>query len=742
MSELGRALDRGRMPFLRHLLNHERYRLRTMYSGLPSTTPAVQGELFYGKRQAVPAFAYLPQGAKAPVFMNDSEQARRVEDELSQHGAGLLAGGSAQSNIYTGDAAEPRFCASAMGWNNLQQSATPGARMLAAMAYSGTLLRAIGQSLLELGISIYDFAAGLLAGRFVRPELRIIPSRVVVGVLLRDAMTSIACSDVQRGLPVVQLNFLGYDEKAHCRGPRSRFAHYSLRGIDRCLRRLWKAAHASKAREYELWIYSDHGQEEVEPFERLTGRTIEAAVQAICSRSSECPPVAQRWPNVRPPSRAIWYTGKAVKSVVVAEQPTERPSVSVVAIGPLGYVYFQEPITADMLRRIAQRLVHEAQVPLVVLPEGEATIAFTPLGEWSLPRDAASVLGAKHPYLQAAVNDLVRLCRHPDAGQLLISGWKPNGTPVTFVQESGAHGSIGNQECSAFVAAPADSPIPWDDGTIWRPEDFRAAIQSQRSGAAFSPKSLASSHSARTTLRLMTYNVHSCRGMDRRLSPERIARVIAQCNVDIVALQELDVRRARSDGVDQARRIAEILGWSYYFSPAVSLAGDEHYGDAILSRLPMELIQARNLPGIHLRPHLEPRGALWVNVMIGQRSLQLVNTHLGLLRAERQLQVDALLGPDWLAHPKCSGPKVLCGDFNALPHSAVYRRLTSTLNDVQHSRPGRRRATFSSAFPLLSIDHIFVNGLRVISVESPRHLLARRASDHLPLVAELAIDVD
>ena len=53
--ELERALERGRMPFLRRLLRVERYRLHDFYSGLPSTTFAVQTALFYGLKTAVPA---------------------------------------------------------------------------------------------------------------------------------------------------------------------------------------------------------------------------------------------------------------------------------------------------------------------------------------------------------------------------------------------------------------------------------------------------------------------------------------------------------------------------------------------------------------------------------------------------------------------------------------------------------------------------------------------------------------
>ena len=48
MTQFNRALQKENLPFLQSLLSKERYILRSFYSGLPSNTPAVQAELFYG----------------------------------------------------------------------------------------------------------------------------------------------------------------------------------------------------------------------------------------------------------------------------------------------------------------------------------------------------------------------------------------------------------------------------------------------------------------------------------------------------------------------------------------------------------------------------------------------------------------------------------------------------------------------------------------------------------------------
>jgi endonuclease/exonuclease/phosphatase family metal-dependent hydrolase len=240
------------------------------------------------------------------------------------------------------------------------------------------------------------------------------------------------------------------------------------------------------------------------------------------------------------------------------------------------------------------------------------------------------------------------------------------------------------------------------------------------------------------TLRVMTYNVHSCIGMDGKLAPERIARVIARYAPDVVALQELDVGRARTEGMDQAHLIARYLEMDFHFHPAMHIE-EESYGDAILTHLPMRLVKAGTLPGLSGKPRLEPRGALWVAIEMNGIEYQVLNSHLGLLPRERRVQAEALLGPDWLGHPDCRGPVVLCGDFNALPSSPVCRQLRTRLHDAQIELESHKpRRTFFGRFPTARIDHVFVDpAIDVLDIEVPDTELARVASDHLPLIVEL-----
>jgi endonuclease/exonuclease/phosphatase family metal-dependent hydrolase len=182
--------------------------------------------------------------------------------------------------------------------------------------------------------------------------------------------------------------------------------------------------------------------------------------------------------------------------------------------------------------------------------------------------------------------------------------------------------------------------------------------------------------------RIVTYNVHRCVGNDRRLDVGRIAAVLARLNPDIVALQELDVGRARTGHVDQAHEIARHLEMAHHFHAAVQVE-EERYGDAILTCFPERLVKSGPLPGHPRLPSLEPRGAIWIEVEIDGRRLQVINTHLGLIPREQRSQAAHLADKAWLDNEHCAWPTILLGDFNATASSLVYRTLTAKLQPAR-----------------------------------------------------------
>jgi endonuclease/exonuclease/phosphatase family metal-dependent hydrolase len=744
-----RALDRGELPFLRRLIQREHYQVHAHYSGLPATTPAVQAELFYGVKGAVPAFSFRDHESRRIVRMYEPDAAARVEALLAGSGnEALLKEGSAYSDNFTGGAAESHFCPSSMGWGPTLRAANPLVVLTFLIANLYSFLRVAVLLLMELGLALVDFVRGVRRGHNFLAELKFIPARVGISILLRELCVIGGKIDIARGLPIIHINFIGYDEQSHRRGPRSLFAHWTLKGIDDAIARLWRAGNHSAWRHYELWVYSDHGQALTRPYHLAQGYTLAEAVTAAFEASSaNTAKTRTQGPGSIQTQRARFLGGKRIQRLfsvtgINGEEAHEHEAV-ITALGPVGHVYAPQQLTDNERDFVARELALSHKVPVVLNVEAPGTLcARTDAGEFRLPQDCAALFGEQHPFLDSIGEDLMRLCEHPDAGDFVVLGWREGVMPTTFAEENGAHAGATPEETNGFALLPVDAPLAARERTYLRPMDLRTAALQHLERLDPNPVTTRTRVVATPTdtLRVMTYNVHSCIGMDGKLDARRIARVIARARPDVVALQELDVGRARTDGMDQAHLIARYLEMEFHFHPSLHLE-EERYGDAILTHLPQRLVKADTLPGLAGKPQLEPRGALWVAIELHGKEIQLLNTHLGLLPRERMAQSEALLGSDWLAHEQCREPVILCGDFNALPSSSVCRRLAGTLRDVQteaqHHRP---KGTYSGRFPTVRIDHIYISPeLEVTGIEVPASELARVASDHLPLVAEIRL---
>jgi endonuclease/exonuclease/phosphatase family metal-dependent hydrolase len=730
--QLERAMAQGNMPFLRQLLARHRYRLHSLYSGMPSSTPAVTAEVFYGVKTAVPAFSFFDRQRSRVFRMYSPEAAKEIEQRLQEQGEPLLTGGSTYASIYTGGAAERHLCAASVEWSDLFKVGRPLRMVLLFVLNFYSAIRALVLLGVELILAIWDCVAGTIAGRDLWKEIKFIPSRVGVSILMRELSTIGAKMDVTRGLPIVYLDFVGYDEQSHRRGPTSRFAHWSLQGIDDAISRVWKAAQRSSRRDYDVWVFSDHGNEDTPSYVHEHGRTIQEVVAELFDA------VVARLPDHRgvQSKRMSAYMSRRFREA----KPVESGHVVVTSMGPTGSVYLDKPIDAEQRMRMAKMLVDRAQVPLVLIPDGPGRArAWTKERSFVLPEEGEALFGPDHPFREEMVEDLVALCHHPNAGDFVISGWSRTGPCITFPVEGGSHAGPGAEEIHAFVLAPDDAPLPDRPQGYLRPLSLREAAMAHL-GRGAPQRSVPAPVAEDGILRVMTYNVHTCVGIDGKLSPRRIARVIARYQPDVVALQEVDVGRLRTGGADQAELIAHLLEMQYHFHPAIHLE-EERYGDCILSRLPMRLIKAGALPSPVTGRFVEPRGALWVALDIGGRTIHVVNTHLGLTAGEKQMQIEVLLGPEWIGGNGHAEPFVFCGDFNSSPRSRIWRLCTQRLRDAQTEATSHvPRGTWFGHIPFARIDHVFVSPeIEVLRVDVGDDHLARAASDHRPLFVELRI---
>ncbi len=162
-------------------------------------------------------------------------------------------------------------------------------------------------------------------------------------------------------------------------------------------------------------------------------------------------------------------------------------------------------------------------------------------------------------------------------------------------------------------------------------------------------------------IRIVTYNIHGCIGLDRRYDPARIAAVLREIDADIVCLQEVDARGGGLDA-DQATYLGEATGRRAILG-AASRERRGRFANAILTRYPSLAARAIDLA---VRGY-EPRGAIDVDLMIGGRILRVMATHFGLHAGERRFQANRLiaaLGEPPAANRVPPHAVLLVGDLN------------------------------------------------------------------------------
>lgn len=747
--QLEAALTTGHLPFISKLLQRHGCRLHTFYSGLPATTPAVQGELHYGVKAAVPAFSFLDPRADAIGMMMHPEWANRIEADLAKDHEGLLKGGSSWSNIYTGGATqeESHFCSASIGLGDMWRTGKITNIFLFAFLHFPSFLRLVALLPVELIISLIDAVRGVLRGQKPGREFSFILARVFICVGLREMITLGAKVDLARGLPIIHVNFLGYDEQSHRRGPSSRFAHWTLRGIDRAVGQLQRAARRSEGRDYEVWIFSDHGQVRTTPFVKVH----EGGLPGL---------VHKHWPGLdetarrRPPDNRA--APRAMRAHLLRNRPPgdfaklsvfEQNEFAVACMGPVGHVYFQRRLDPKIEQTMVNDLILDG-VP-GVLHERDGQVVWSTRDHDAVLPDDLSLLRGPESLRPVIARDLVALYRHPYAGRLVCLGWHPEGPSHSFADECGAHCGPSPDETQGFLVVPPASShlLPQD---IIRPRELRAAALAHLARTP-RPSHRRQARDSPRHLRVVTYNVHYCKGLDGRFAPDRIARILRELDPDIIALQELDVGNPRSRGDDQLAYLAEELGLHHLFCPSI-VNGEEHYGHGLLSAHPISLVKKVRLPTGNV-PVIEPRDGLHARIDFEGQPISIVSTHLGLARRERAAQIDRLLEADFLGGIPPDRPALFLGDLNLSPGGKLYRRLNAGwgqvdghdfLRDVQAHAPGHTALrTFPSFLPVRSLDHIFATRhFTIKAVRAPSNLLTRRASDHLPLVADLDLDLN
>ena len=241
--------------------------------------------------------------------------------------------------------------------------------------------------------------------------------------------------------------------------------------------------------------------------------------------------------------------------------------------------------------------------------------------------------------------------------------------------------------------------------------------------------------SARNSIRIATYNIHKCRGMDRRVSMERVAEVIRETEVDVVALQEV----VRADEQDQLTELAQLSGYPHTAFGENRKHRGGGYGNGLLSMFPIE--HSRNYDVT--MPKREPRGLLRADIRLPWgKLLHILDVHLGTGLMERRGQASLLLHEEVLLSKDFSAPRILLGDFNEWTRGKATKLLSEHFRSAEAKpvRPvvgrAKKMRSYPGFMPVLHLDHIYYDeALKLKTFRLHRSRKALVASDHLPLVA-------
>jgi len=487
------SLNRRYLPFLSRLVRRGGYRLQPFQTGLPATTPAFQTGLFYGVNDHVAGFRWMDKRTGRVMNVKRPEDAAEVEAEAARQRPGLLEGGSVHCSIVAGGAEHSTLVLSRVGAPERPvPRRTLGETLSLFLLDLWMVVRLVFAGLFEVAVELVDGVKAEYEGRMVRGQWPFLLVRVLTNIVFRELTARNVMVDVARGMPVIYANFAGYDELSHHRGPMALSARLALRGTDARVREIFRAIRKYGARDYDVFVFSDHGSVPTIPFERLTGRTLEDTLAAKLMSARDLPSgvtdaevgrlrtlvslqreLAQIVPRrlAALPRRLADYIERELPPDPELRSYREYSEIALLPTSDICHVYLTshpDPLPLGRVRYLQPELwkllVGHPAIWAVVgrgfVDEGMQIAEVATKTGWAFidPSGAYRTIG-EDPFQHANFPEGIQRSLHrfawsANAGDAILIGAKSRNHAVNFQEEFGGHGGPYPEEQIAFMISP------------------------------------------------------------------------------------------------------------------------------------------------------------------------------------------------------------------------------------------------------------------------------------------------
>ncbi len=509
--DLEYCVEKGYAPWMKKLLQKEaaqageKQYLKQYFPGLPCSTPVIQAAIMYGDSSPVAGFRFVDkQKNKTISFVNpldayyiesnyytnkdnnDTQNNKNNKDNKDNKDLkknGLLSDyGSSYFNHFSGGAERSIFTMATLWKQNKIQKLKQTDLHLIFLANPFRIIKvaylAGFEIITEYLEALWEHIVAFIKRRKAKVPFIFSIVRMNMNVISRELTTLGAIIDMKRSTPIIYINYVGYDEIGHHRGPSNKSAYRSIRAIDRNIKRIY----AKKKQDYDIMILSDHGQQQAMPFKRIykqsLGDFIKQLAAVAVSSDDELDDKDITLEYMQKDIEEMGRKNKLAKLLTMfkskenlKKEKNKVASITVAISSNLAQIYFlQEKKRIDkkeielLYPEFIEKLSKHPGIG-VVLGKHESnffiitkngTIFVTPQGEIKASEEYKLFLRLMHDYEikispEIFLQEIIAMLQKPFSGDLTIIGSMIDGKAISFADHFGAHGGFGGKQTNAFI---------------------------------------------------------------------------------------------------------------------------------------------------------------------------------------------------------------------------------------------------------------------------------------------------